>query len=1225
MQIAPGTDPADKTFIDLDGPSLRVIDLRTMPGPPTAQLVAALKPYTATAAQIGQTFGVALDNDTPPNIYVAASSAYGLPIVARGPDGQLQHVAVGRPTAGFMPGLWGGGAPSGGPGSIWRIDGVTGAVTLFANVTSDSVPNSGPALGGLAFDAVSNSLFVADRETGLIHRFAMNGIELGRYDHGVNGRQARGMQPVPYDPAGRLDITSPKFDSTQATTFGYAVPDRRVFGLAVFRQRLYYAVAADEQVWSVGLQSDGSFGADAKMEIAVTSGSTPNEVSKIAFDDAGRMLLAERPMPSGAYTFEALTPQGIGRILRYANASGIWQQLPDEYAIGFPAALRNGNGGVAIGFNYDQSGEIDRASCGEFLWSSGEQLRAASDPTLREQLARGGPANVDGLQGNQIWLVRPSNTPPLKTYFIDYDDRFDDDAARGHLGDIAIWRNCSPALRGGWIMPDWMAAWTATFSLAPNLPTPPPSPNQSCLPSQSQPGYRCCPIGTTPDTNGQCEPWCKNSAQDPQSLRFCALGFDPTTYQPNNSSTLRCIGGSAPNAGLFGCVQYSPILNAPTCQAGWAKQTFSGIGSICAPTAQQLRCSPGQQVSTIDNQCHGLCLGTAWPMTQCCQAKSVLSGTGVCCPAGSTPNPETGQCSSSTTTPTCRRGEFQTSFGNCCTIGSVVSSTGVCCPAGSTPDPATGQCSSSTTTPTCRRGEFQTSFGNCCPIGSVVSSTGMCCPRGSTPDPATGQCSSSTTTPTCRRGEFLTSFGNCCNIGSVVSNTGTCCPRGSTPDPKTGKCTPPANNICSPGYVQTGTNTPDSVLGCCLATQVTSTGICCAAGQTPGGLNNSECLGVANGCTAPLVQVGNRCCSQTDLKPGGKCAACNAGTTQTCSVTQNSGGVYGVTCSCCPSRQVTATGECCPAGTKPGGPNNYLCEPPPPPPPIPNSCCTPGSIPTPDPSRVNGLQNRSSMICCPMANVTSNGVCCSEPVDPKNRRSCPAPQSENKEEEKKTCAQGYRAMPDGTCCNDRFVSPDGTKCSTAQTLCPPGQFRDTAGGCTPIAPGGCPPGEVRNADGVCVRMPTCAPGETSGPNGTCLCPPGQSFVNGRCAIGPTCPSGQTMIDGACRTATPCPAGEERNSDGVCRPVNPPKPSCPADEERNADGACVPTTKPNCPAGEVHTDRGCEKIQTPSNEPIAPRIEPEPKLPKLTPPPKVPLKSVPPKLNIPLKLPTDKKR
>src|SRR5271167_4806915 len=209
-QIAPGDDPDRLTFIDLNGPSLRIVDLQHMGGPPAAQLVGAPKPFTFTAAAIGQVFGVALDDNEPPNVYVAASSAYGLPIVAPGPDGQPSHISVGAPGATFMRGLWG---PQGGPGSIWKIDGATARVSLFASVATNGRANSGAALGGLAFDPDSKSLFVADRETGLIHRLALNGVDLGSYDHGVTGRAAQGPPPAPWNAQQPIDITSPQFDS----------------------------------------------------------------------------------------------------------------------------------------------------------------------------------------------------------------------------------------------------------------------------------------------------------------------------------------------------------------------------------------------------------------------------------------------------------------------------------------------------------------------------------------------------------------------------------------------------------------------------------------------------------------------------------------------------------------------------------------------------------------------------------------------------------------------------------------------------------------------------------------------------------------------------------------------------------------------------------------------------------------------------------------------------
>jgi hypothetical protein len=80
-QVPPGVNPADQTVIDLNGPAARVIDLQAPGAPPQAQLLTAPKPFTVTASQIGQVFAVALDNAMPPNIYLAATSAYGLPIV----------------------------------------------------------------------------------------------------------------------------------------------------------------------------------------------------------------------------------------------------------------------------------------------------------------------------------------------------------------------------------------------------------------------------------------------------------------------------------------------------------------------------------------------------------------------------------------------------------------------------------------------------------------------------------------------------------------------------------------------------------------------------------------------------------------------------------------------------------------------------------------------------------------------------------------------------------------------------------------------------------------------------------------------------------------------------------------------------------------------------------------------------------------------------------------
>ena len=99
----------DKTYIDLDGPALRVIGLSRLGGPPQAQLVAAPKTFTVTARQIGQVFSLALDDADPPNIYAAATSAYGLPIVVPDADGVPDRSHRGAPNAAFMPACLSGG------------------------------------------------------------------------------------------------------------------------------------------------------------------------------------------------------------------------------------------------------------------------------------------------------------------------------------------------------------------------------------------------------------------------------------------------------------------------------------------------------------------------------------------------------------------------------------------------------------------------------------------------------------------------------------------------------------------------------------------------------------------------------------------------------------------------------------------------------------------------------------------------------------------------------------------------------------------------------------------------------------------------------------------------------------------------------------------------------------------------------------------------------------
>ena len=762
-QAATSATPADRLFIDLEGYSARVVDLQDPGAPPQAQLLSAPKPFTLTAGQIGQVFGVALDNANPPNIYLAATSVYGLPIVVPAADGTVQRSGLGGAGASFMPGLFGPPALQGGPGSIWRVDGATGQVSLFANVALGGVPNSGPALGGLAFDPASGTLFVADRATGMIHGFDRQGRERTRFDHGVQGRQAAGLNAVAFDPARRLDITNPAFNSEDPSTWSLAPPERRVFALAVHAGRLYYSVADGLQVWSVAIAADGSLASDPRVEVQAVPGNAGSEISKIAFDDQGRMLLAERAPPTGAYDFGVLAQQSAGLALRLqaaqpsaASALPVSAPNPDEYAIGFFDQLRNSTGGIAIGYGYTAAGLLDRRTCGGFLWTTGDELRNSADPTVAAELSSTGPLNVDGLQGNVISLVRPANVSPQQTYFVDYSDSFGTDANRGHIGDIAIWRRCAPGFAAapppipGFSPPP--EAFPPPGFIEPELPPPPP-PGGFCPPDQVSTRGWCCPPDTIPQQDGSCEPRRCPPGTRPQPNGFCCpldqitrFGFCcPPGTQPQENGYCRRIGCPP---------DWTPLPGGRCCPPGQA----SGTGVCCPPgtrpqpngRCEPTRCPPGT---------------TLQPNGTCCP-NGQLTRTGVCCPPGQTPQPN-GRCAPG--------------IPSQCPPGQILNADHVCvCPNGARP--VNGSCLPPLPTR--------------CPPGQTENADHVCvCPSGR---PAVnGQCLTLVPPqiPTCPRGEVRGPDGSCVRRPPPPS-----CPRGEIRQPD-GACAPPPHLTRAPPHL----------------------------------------------------------------------------------------------------------------------------------------------------------------------------------------------------------------------------------------------------------------------------------------------------------------------------------------------------------------------------------------------------------------------------------------
>jgi len=440
-----GANPLDYFVIDLNGPSAEILSLSSLGDGPHGQLVPAPVKRQITAGEVGQVFAVAIDDglgQAVPNVYLGATSAYGIQIVGPDKNGNPIRLKKGEPGAQFMAGQFGP-APNGTPGTIWRVDGATGAVSPFAALPG----NSGPGVGGIVFDAHHKEFFASDLDNGLIYRISAEGQVLHSFDHGVNGRPAKGLPPVADDGA-TMNITSPSFNSEDPGTWGYTPKDRMVWGMAVHDGRLYYAVAGGKQVWSIGIRNDGDFAGDPRWELDANALPGDGPITDMLFDNRGRMLLAQRGAPRGSYDFSVFAEPGKSSVVRYSLETpddpatpSVWRQDADEYAIGMRPEYRFADGGIALGYAHDpETGALKPGSCGATLWSTGSRLRSSLNPDAVDDGT--GEADVHGLQGNDESLVRPQKVPPAQSYFIDYDGLFGDAANSGHIGDVVIWQPC---------------------------------------------------------------------------------------------------------------------------------------------------------------------------------------------------------------------------------------------------------------------------------------------------------------------------------------------------------------------------------------------------------------------------------------------------------------------------------------------------------------------------------------------------------------------------------------------------------------------------------------------------------------------------------------------------------------------------------------------------------------------------------------------------------------
>jgi len=457
--IIAGVDESGREIpvIDPNGVVGSVLDLRRPGQPPNGQHWKNEPQHTPVfASEVGQVYGIAIDDANPPNIFLTATAAFGL------------HRAPGNTD--WMNGMWG---PDGGPGTVYRLNAQNGyQPEVFANITLDGRANTGASLGNIAYDAINRQLFVTDLETGMIHRIdAQTGETLGIFDHGLDGRSSffdtatRRLSSLPlaaFDPltAARIGDCESAFAQTP-NCWNIANYKRRIWGVGVRTDsagatRLFYgtwgtAAFADADyvpgsedalnwIWSVGLGPDGSIDVrDVRREFVLPNLNAdtpvkPHAPADITFSRSGVMLVGERGSMRNL-GLEAASPfaiPAISRVLRYSQGpEGNWLAEGNYYVGNLdvssdsePLQLNNSSGGVAFGYGYGPDWTIDQSQPDRFVWMGGDALCSPAGPCFNPATGEFDDTDeVHGIEGTSIDAVNSPEAPQFtgQSYKIDSD------------------------------------------------------------------------------------------------------------------------------------------------------------------------------------------------------------------------------------------------------------------------------------------------------------------------------------------------------------------------------------------------------------------------------------------------------------------------------------------------------------------------------------------------------------------------------------------------------------------------------------------------------------------------------------------------------------------------------------------------------------------------------------------------------------------------------------
>lgn len=352
------------------------------------------------ARNLGEVFGIALDDSSPPNVYVAATSIH-----------------------------FGNGRGPGGDGGVYKLNGTNYGISVFQDFTTSPKKIGKVSLGNICFDKEHRQLFVADLDNGLVRRLSTTGSEVLTggfpYDHGVTGN---------------ANISAPAIPDS-GTAGALTQSGRRVFAVQVFRSRLYYSVwfappnassTGFNEVWSVGLQANGDLiptGPSGPRREFTLVGLPPYSmypgaepvITDIAFSPTGTMLVGERSICTQDPS-DLASGSHAARAIEYTYTTS-WNQ----------SQILN-VGGVVVG-----SGRVNSAGGVDYDCSGREFVMG--DALISSNVLNSVPFPYTGsaVYGLQIFPT-PTSTVD-NSWLVDLDGNFNI-YDKLSLGDVEVYRCC---------------------------------------------------------------------------------------------------------------------------------------------------------------------------------------------------------------------------------------------------------------------------------------------------------------------------------------------------------------------------------------------------------------------------------------------------------------------------------------------------------------------------------------------------------------------------------------------------------------------------------------------------------------------------------------------------------------------------------------------------------------------------------------------------------------